>query len=83
MFISCKYEEIYAPELKDFVYVCDKAYTLEEILEMQGKMLLTMDFNLTFTSSLRFMERFSAILKSDQKTFCLARYLLELALVEY
>lgn len=24
MFIACKYEEIYAPELKDFVNVCDK-----------------------------------------------------------
>lgn len=24
MFIACKYEEIYAPEVKDFVYVCDK-----------------------------------------------------------
>jgi cyclin B len=32
MFIACKYEEIYAPELKDFVYVCDKAYTKEDIL---------------------------------------------------
>jgi cyclin B len=32
MFIACKYEEIYAPELVDFVYVCDKAYSKEEIL---------------------------------------------------
>ena len=36
MFISCKYEEIYAPEVKDFVYVCDKAYTKEEILLMES-----------------------------------------------
>ena len=26
MFLACKYEEIYAPELKDFVYVTDNAY---------------------------------------------------------
>lgn len=32
MFIASKYEEIYAPELKDFVYVCDHAYAKEEIL---------------------------------------------------
>lgn len=32
LFIASKYEEIYAPELKDFVYVCDNAYTKEEIL---------------------------------------------------
>ena len=27
MFIATKYEEIYPPELRDFVYVTDKAYT--------------------------------------------------------
>lgn len=32
LFISSKYEEIYAPELKDFVYVCDNAYDKNEIL---------------------------------------------------
>jgi cyclin B len=39
MFIASKYEEIYAPELKDFVYVCDKAYAKEEILDMESKIL--------------------------------------------
>jgi hypothetical protein len=32
MLIACKYEEIYAPEVRDFVYITDKAYTREEIL---------------------------------------------------
>jgi cyclin B len=41
MFIASKYEEIYAPELKDFVYVCDKAYAKEEILDMESKILLS------------------------------------------
>ncbi len=27
MFIASKYEEIYAPELKDFAYVTDSAYS--------------------------------------------------------
>ena len=27
MFIATKYEEIYPPDLRDFVYVTDKAYT--------------------------------------------------------
>ena len=36
MLISCKYEEIYAPEVKDFVYVTDNAYTKEEVLDMEG-----------------------------------------------
>ena len=39
MFIACKYEEIYPPELKDFVFVCDKAYSKEEILDMESRIL--------------------------------------------
>lgn len=27
LFIACKYEEIYPPDLKDFVYITDNAYT--------------------------------------------------------
>ena len=32
LFIACKYEEIYAPELNNFVLVADNAYSREEIL---------------------------------------------------
>ncbi len=32
MLIASKYEEIYAPEIRDFVYITDKAYTKEQIL---------------------------------------------------
>ena len=39
MFIASKYEEIYAPECRDFVYISDKAYTRDEILRMEGLML--------------------------------------------
>ena len=39
MFIASKYEEIYPPDLRDFVYVTDKAYTKYEILDMEGKIL--------------------------------------------
>jgi G2/mitotic-specific cyclin-B, other len=47
LFIACKYEEIYAPDIKDFVYVCDQAYTKEEIFEMESFILLNLDFELT------------------------------------
>jgi cyclin B len=39
MLISCKYEEIYPPIVKDFVYITDNAYTKEEILEQERRML--------------------------------------------
>ena len=39
MLIACKYEEIYPPIVKDFVYITDNAYTKEEILQQERKML--------------------------------------------
>ena len=50
---------------------------------MESKMLLFFDFNLTTPSSLDFLERYMKVLKTDNKTYMLARYLLELALIDY
>ena len=46
MLIACKYEEIYPPIVKDFVYITDNAYTKEEILVMERRVLEKVDFNL-------------------------------------
>ena len=32
MLIGCKYEEIYPPVVKDFVYITDNAYSKAEVL---------------------------------------------------
>jgi hypothetical protein len=31
MLVASKYEEIWAPEVRDFVYISDKAYTREQV----------------------------------------------------
>jgi len=59
LLIACKYEEIYPPALKEFVAICDKAYTSVEILEMEADVLNVLDFKLTHTSPLRFLERYA------------------------
>jgi cyclin B len=83
LFTACKYEEIYPPDLRDFVYVTDKAYTKKQILQMEGKMLKELNFNITFSSAYLFLQRYSKLMQSDQKTYLMARYLIELAQVEY
>jgi len=83
MLIACKYEEIYPPIVKDFVYITDNAYTKEEILTMEKKMLTALDFSIQISSPFRFLERYAKIAKSDTLVFNLARYLLELSLVSY
>lgn len=51
-----KYEEIYPPILKDYVAVCDNAYTREEILEMEAQILQFIRFDLTQTTTLTYLE---------------------------
>ena len=34
MLIACKYEEMYIPQVDDFVYITDEAYKSKEILSM-------------------------------------------------
>ena len=34
MLIASKYEEIWAPEVQDFVFISDKAYTRDHVLHM-------------------------------------------------
>jgi cyclin B len=82
MLIASKYEEIYAPEIKDFVYVTDKAYSREEILDMEGKILAALEFKLTTTTSYRFLERYANVHDADERTLMLAKYLIELSLIE-
>lgn len=47
MLIATKYEEIYAPEVRDFVYITDNAYTSDEILETEFRILKALDFDIT------------------------------------
>lgn len=83
MLVASKYEEIYAPEVQDFVYITDKAYTKEEILDMECKLLTILDFDTTTCSSYRFLLRYHKLSESDPFIFNMARYLLEISLVDY
>ena len=39
MFLCSKYEEIYAHDIKDFVYVTENSFNKQQILEMEAKIL--------------------------------------------
>ncbi len=65
LLIATKYEEIYPPTVKEFVYITKKAYTHEQIVEMERQVIFTLQFNITETSPYRFLERYSKIAQSD------------------
>eukprot|EP01125_Pyxidicula_operculata_P011290 TRINITY_DN3696_c0_g1_i2.p1 TRINITY_DN3696_c0_g1~~TRINITY_DN3696_c0_g1_i2.p1 ORF type:complete len:343 (-),score=92.45 TRINITY_DN3696_c0_g1_i2:193-1221(-) len=82
MLIASKYEEIYAPECNDFVYISDGAYSKEQILKMEQLILNTLNFNLTAPSPLHFLRRYSKAANSDYTMHTLCKYLIELALLD-
>lgn len=65
LFIASKYEEIYPPELKDFVYITDKAYSKQDVIQMEYHMLMTLSFDITFPTALRFLERYTKLAGDD------------------
>jgi cyclin B len=83
MLVACKYEEIYSPEVRDFVYITDRAYTQDEILAMERSILAKLEYNITTPSPFRFLERFGNLAGLDDQSQLLSQYLCELALVEY
>eukprot|EP00750_Incisomonas_marina_P013790 INCI17541.1.p1 GENE.INCI17541.1~~INCI17541.1.p1 ORF type:complete len:211 (-),score=35.79 INCI17541.1:348-980(-) len=84
MLLASKYEEVVTRSVEDFVYVSDRAYSNSEICDMELKICTALGFSLTFPTQLSFLTRFLHVdvtLSARQK-MC-AKYLSELALVEY
>uniref|UniRef100_A0A6B2LDW7 Uncharacterized protein n=1 Tax=Arcella intermedia TaxID=1963864 RepID=A0A6B2LDW7_9EUKA len=82
MLIASKYEEIYAPESNDFVYISDGAFTKDQILAMEQQILNTLNFNLLHPSPLHFLRRYSKAAGSDYTIHTLCKYLIELMLLD-
>merc|ERR1719281_1900458 len=82
LLIAAKYEEIYPPEVKDFVYITDKAYTKEEVLQMEIAMLNALEFHITCPTPISFLERYERINGCDEVHRQLARYVCELTILD-
>jgi len=83
LFLAAKYEEIYPPELKEFVYLTDRAFSKEQVITMERDILSALNFEVTMTSQWWYYAKFSEQLGLNKQSKCLGQYLLELALVEY
>lgn len=83
MLLASKYEEIYAPEVRDFTYISDNAYTSDEVLEMERHMLLTLQFRFSNPLPLHFLRRDSKAAGADSATHNTAKFIMELGLVDY
>ncbi|KAJ4926246.1 hypothetical protein JOQ06_008427, partial [Pogonophryne albipinna] len=83
MFLASKYEEMYPPVISDFAYVTDKAYTTAEIRDMEMAILRVLKFQLGRPLPLQFLRRASKVYEVTAEQHTLAKYLLELTMVDY
>jgi len=83
MWIASKYEEMYAPEINDFVYITDNAYSSLEIRTMELDVLRALDFNLGKPLPLHFLRRNSKAAGVDAKQHNFAKFFMEMTLQEY
>lgn len=58
MLIACSYEEIWAPEVNDFVSISERAYNNEQILKMEKAILGQLEWYITVPTPYVFLSRY-------------------------
>ncbi|XP_070033713.1 G2/mitotic-specific cyclin S13-7-like isoform X2 [Nicotiana tomentosiformis] len=85
MLIACKYEEIWPPEVNDFLTITDNGYIRDQILVMEKAILEKLEWYLTVPTAYVFLVRYiKASFPSDQKEMeNMTFFLAELGLMNY
>ncbi|XP_015897952.3 G2/mitotic-specific cyclin S13-7 [Ziziphus jujuba] len=84
MLTASKYEEIWAPEVNDFVCLSDRAYTHQQILVMEKTILGKLEWTLTVPTPYVFLVRFiKASTPEDQQVKNMVFFLAELGMMHY
>ncbi|XP_059048639.1 G2/mitotic-specific cyclin-B2 [Achroia grisella] len=83
MFIASKYEEIYAPDVGDFVYVTANAYSKSDVFKCERDIMTKLGFCLARPIPLSFLRRFVKAAHGTSKNHHLAKYFVDLCLLEY
>ena len=82
MFIASKFEEVSPPELHDWVYITDNAYTKDDVLVMECTMLSALSFQIVVPTAAHFFDVFEKANDCNAVHLEAARYLLELGLLD-
>lgn len=83
MFIASKYEEILSPSLAHFMACSDSTYTETDILDAEKYILRSIDYNLGYPNPINFLRRSSKADGYDLQVRTVAKYLIEIACVDW
>ena len=82
LFISCKYEELFPRNIKDFVNFTGNCAKKEEIFKMEHKIMDLVKFNLDLSLSIDFYDILATIYKFTKAEYYFGLFLLEAFLLE-
>ncbi|KAG8454092.1 hypothetical protein GDO86_000652 [Hymenochirus boettgeri] len=82
MLLASKFEEIYPPEVAEFVYITDDTYTKKQVLKMEHLVLKVLSFDLAAPTILQYLNQYFQIHKVHPKVESLSMFLGELSLVD-
>lgn len=82
MFIAAKYEEIYPPDVGEFVYITDDTYTKTQVLRMEQLILKVLGFDLSVPTTLVFTSVYGVMNDVPDKVKYMCMYLCELSLLD-
>ncbi|KAF9967485.1 G2/mitotic-specific cyclin, partial [Actinomortierella ambigua] len=83
LFIAAKYEEVMAPSIQNYAYMSDGGYTAQEIRDAERYVLQTLGFSMAFPNPMNFLRRISKADNYNLHSRTIAKYLLELPLLDY
>lgn len=84
MFVAAKYEEIMAPSVDEFVYMCESGYTKDEILKGERIILTSLEFAISsYCTPYSWVRRISKADDYDLQTRTLSKFLMEVTLQDH
>jgi len=83
LLLASKYEEIYAPEIRDLVCITDRAFSKQEIVQMESDIVKTLEYNLTVPTIHSFLCRYLKAAHADRTMVQLSCYIAERSIQEY
>ncbi|XP_075904263.1 cyclin-A2 [Nelusetta ayraudi] len=82
MLLASKFEEIYPPEVAEFVYITDDTYTKKQVLRMEHLVLKVLSFGLAAPTINQFLTQYFLHQPVSKQVENLAMYVAELSLVD-
>ena len=83
MYISCKFNEVFYPILKDCIEISDGAYTKDDLLNIEKDILKTINYNVLPPSKEDFYNIIAKAFEFGEKQYYLGKFFMENSLIDY